>query len=57
MERMLCVQCAAVTYSAAATKMVERGERCQRCGGQLSVEPSEPVGAARGGAGPERKAG
>jgi hypothetical protein len=55
MERMLCLQCAAVTYSAAATKMVERGERCQRCGGQLSVEPSEPVGVAPDRAGPQRR--
>jgi DNA-directed RNA polymerase subunit RPC12/RpoP len=46
MERMLCAECAAVSYSAAATMLVERGERCPRCGGRLSVEPNEPVAAA-----------
>jgi hypothetical protein len=49
MERMLCTQCAAVSYSAAATKLIEQGERCPRCGGPLVLEKSEPVGAAREG--------
>lgn len=47
MERMLCAKCAAVTYSAAARRLVERGERCARCGGELIVEPAEPARAAR----------
>lgn len=42
MERMLCAGCAAVSYSAAATRMVERGLRCPRCGGRLVVEPHAP---------------
>jgi hypothetical protein len=46
MERMLCAQCAAVTYSAAAWKLVERGERCLRCGGKLTLAPSEPLAVA-----------
>jgi hypothetical protein len=49
MERMLCAECAAVTYSAAAKKMVDRGERCARCGGELRLEPPLAVGAAPAG--------
>jgi DNA-directed RNA polymerase subunit RPC12/RpoP len=57
MERMLCAQCSAVTYSAAAKKLVERGERCPRCGGQLAVEPSERVAVAPRRDEQERRAG
>jgi ribosomal protein S27AE len=46
MERMLCAQCAAPSYSAAAKAMVDRGERCPRCGGALTLAAPEPVGAA-----------
>jgi hypothetical protein len=46
MERMLCAGCAAVTYSAAAKKLVERGERCPQCGGQLTLESPDTVGVA-----------
>ena len=35
---MLCTQCAAVAYSAAARKLVEDGEPCPRCGGPLTLE-------------------
>ena len=45
MERMLCESCAAASYSAAAMKIVERGERCPRCGGVLAIEEGEPVPA------------
>ena len=45
MERMLCAECAAPSYSAAARAMVERGERCPRCGGALTLVEPEPVGA------------
>ena len=48
MERMLCAACAAVTYSAAAKKMVERGERCPRCGGELRLEPPAAIAAPVG---------
>jgi hypothetical protein len=43
---MLCTQCAAVSYSAAAKILVERGERCPKCGAPLSLAPEESaVGA------------
>jgi ribosomal protein S27AE len=48
MERMLCESCAAVSYSAAARQIVDRGERCPRCGGVLTVETGERVPAATG---------
>ena len=35
---MLCTQCAAVAYSAAARRLVENGEPCPRCGGPLMLE-------------------
>lgn len=49
MERMLCESCAAVSYSAAARQIVERGEICPRCGGVLAVERDDrvPAGAGR----------
>jgi hypothetical protein len=44
---MRCTQCAAVSYSAAARTMVERGDRCTQCGGELALAPEEPpVGVA-----------
>jgi DNA-directed RNA polymerase subunit RPC12/RpoP len=32
---MVCEDCGTVYYSAAARTMVERGERCPKCGGRL----------------------
>ena len=46
---MLCTQCAATSYSAAARTLVESGERCPRCGGPVVLEPAEPVGIAANG--------
>ena len=37
MERMLCEDCSAVTYSAAATLLIEHGQRCPQCGGPLGL--------------------
>ena len=50
MERMLCESCAAVSYSAAARQIVERGQdHCPRCGGVLALEQDDrvPAGAGR----------
>jgi uncharacterized protein with PIN domain len=49
MDRLLCNQCAAASYSAAAKTLVETGERCPRCGGPLTLVPAEPVGVAASG--------
>ena len=57
MERMLCAQCAAVTYSAAAWKLVERGDRCLRCGGELRLAPTESLAGAPAREEQERQAG
>ena len=38
---MLCTQCAAVSYSAAAKILVERGERCPNCGGPVRLAPED----------------
>src|SRR3954452_2742918 len=35
LNRMVCEDCGTVSYSAAARTMVERGERCSKCGGRL----------------------
>jgi DNA-directed RNA polymerase subunit RPC12/RpoP len=35
LNRMVCEDCGTVYYSAAARTMVERGERCPKCGGRL----------------------
>jgi DNA-directed RNA polymerase subunit RPC12/RpoP len=35
LNRMVCEDCGTVYYSAAARTMVERGERCAKCGGRL----------------------
>ena len=35
---MLCEECSAVTYSAAARTLIDRGDRCARCGGPLAIE-------------------
>lgn len=51
MIRMVCEDCRTVYYSAAARTMVEKGERCAKCGGRLVIdEPgdNEPVGANSG---------
>jgi DNA-directed RNA polymerase subunit RPC12/RpoP len=32
---MVCEDCGTVYYSAAARTMVQRGERCGKCGGRL----------------------
>jgi hypothetical protein len=47
---MRCTQCAAVSFSAAARPLVERGYRCPQCGGELVLAPhalaseEQPVG-------------
>ncbi len=38
---MRCTQCAAVSYSAAARTLVERGDRCPQCGGELVLSERE----------------
>ena len=43
MERMLCAGCSAVTYSAAARMLIEQGDRCARCGGQLEIRDERMV--------------
>lgn len=48
MDRMLCTQCAAVSYSAAAQTLVEHGEPCPRCGGRVAAAPPEPVAVGAG---------
>jgi DNA-directed RNA polymerase subunit RPC12/RpoP len=46
LDEMRCTQCSAVSYSAAARTLVERGQRCAQCGGELLLapEPKQPVG-------------
>ena len=44
---MLCTQCAAASYSAAAMTLVERGQPCPRCGGALALAHSESVSASQ----------
>lgn len=47
MDEMRCTQCAAVSFSAAARPLVERGYRCPQCGGELVLAPEgAPVGVA-----------
>jgi DNA-directed RNA polymerase subunit RPC12/RpoP len=55
---MVCEDCATVYYSAAARTMVQRGERCTKCGGKLVLDngprkltpreksPEPPTGSA-----------
>jgi hypothetical protein len=44
---MRCTQCAAVSFSAAARTLVEQGQRCPVCGGEVALAPIEsPVGVA-----------
>ncbi|MBV9214399.1 MAG: hypothetical protein JOZ25_12230 [Actinobacteria bacterium] len=38
---MTCTECAAESFSAAAKTLVEQGDRCPACGGELVVEPRE----------------
>ena len=54
MERMTCTECAAESYSAAAKTLVEQGGRCPVCGGELKVEPREPVPVTAEARGPEQ---
>ena len=50
MEEMRCTQCAAVSFSAAARTLVERGDRCSQCGGELVLGgDSPPVGVVADG--------
>ena len=35
MNRMVCEDCGTVYFSAAARTMVQRGEKCAKCGGRL----------------------
>ena len=57
MERMTCTECAAESYSAAAKTLVEQGDRCPVCGGELKVEPREPVPVTAEARGPEQPTG
>jgi DNA-directed RNA polymerase subunit RPC12/RpoP len=55
-NKMVCEDCATVYYSAAARIMVERGERCSKCGGKLLLADApgpvrEPNGPQRAGGG------
>jgi hypothetical protein len=43
MERMTCTECAAESFSAAAKTLIETGDRCPVCGGELALQPREPV--------------
>jgi DNA-directed RNA polymerase subunit RPC12/RpoP len=46
---MVCEDCGTIYFSAAARTMVERGERCDKCGGRLVMaDAPRPVGAANG---------
>ena len=55
MNKMVCEDCSTVYYSAAARIMVERGERCSKCGGKLLlVESPGPIREANG---PQRTGG
>jgi DNA-directed RNA polymerase subunit RPC12/RpoP len=51
-NRMVCEDCGTVYYSAAARTMVERGERCTKCGGRLVLsngpQPARRVGVGFG---------
>jgi hypothetical protein len=41
-NKLVCEDCATVYYSAAARTMVERGERCAKCGGRLLLVTNGP---------------
>jgi hypothetical protein len=44
---MRCMQCAAISFSAAARTLVEQGHGCGDCGGELALVPVElPVAVA-----------
>jgi DNA-directed RNA polymerase subunit RPC12/RpoP len=50
LNRMVCESCGTVYYSAAAKTMVERGERCAKCGGRLVLaDAPRPVPATDNG--------
>jgi hypothetical protein len=53
---MRCTQCAAVSYSAAARTLVERGDRCPQCGGELALAPAAPAERQPVGVGPAETA-
>jgi hypothetical protein len=45
-NRLVCEDCAAVYYSAAAKTLAEQGERCAKCGGRLRfADGPKPVPA------------
>jgi ribosomal protein S27AE len=49
-NRMVCEDCGTVYYSAAAKRLVERGERCPKCGGRLVMaDGPRPVKEPSGG--------
>ena len=62
---MVCEDCGTVYYSAAARTMIERGERCSKCGGKLVLDngprkltsrektPEPPSGSAASVRGPK----
>ena len=45
---MVCDDCGTVYYSAAARTMVQRGERCTKCGGVLVLADAPRPVAANG---------
>ena len=47
LNRMVCEDCGTVYYSAAARIMVERGERCSKCGGKLKLVETPKGGVVR----------
>ena len=63
MEEMRCTQCGAVSFSAAARTLIQRGERCPQCGGEVTLADDDaavgvlPDGEQRpsGGEGPGRR--
>lgn len=53
MNRLVCEDCGAIFYSAAARTMAEQGRRCEICGGPLvwirDRPPDDHVGVGPGG--------
>jgi DNA-directed RNA polymerase subunit RPC12/RpoP len=45
---MVCEDCGTVYFSAAARTMVQRGERCPKCGGRLVLSDAPRPVAANG---------
>ena len=56
-NRMSCEACGTAWFSAAAAAMVDNGDRCAVCGGELALDPldAERIGvtAGREGRGPD----